>query len=140
MKHRGNVSDFTYIRDKELLEAFRSILKDKPQFDINWDFIFVVNMPCSRFWISEQRAAVVVSAILRGQPVLETMRPTKREMFLEIYRRTVAMRNTHPTMPLQDVIFAVVNSPAPKFYMMPLYARRIIYDTKKKSRNKSQNL
>ena len=131
MKHAGNTSDFIEIRNKELLMAFRKVLKEKPQFDINWDFTFVVNTPCSRFCISEQRAAVVISAILRGQPVLQAMRPTKREMFLEIYSRFIALRIDHPDAPLNDLVFMAVNSPAPKFYMKPRHAREIIYKIKK---------
>ncbi len=131
MKHPGNISDFTHMRNSELLRAFRKVFAQKAFFDITKDYGQVVNTPCSRFWISEERATAVISAIMRGQPILSSMRPTKREMFLEIYRRVLAMRNDNPDMPLCDIVFHVVNSPAPKFYMKPRHAREIIYKIKK---------
>lgn len=54
---------------------------------------------------------------MRGKPVLETMRSTKREMFEEIYKRVVALKEKHPDWHLCQLVFEVVNSPAPKFYM-----------------------
>lgn len=127
MKHQGNVSDFAYLRNAELMAAFRKVLDEKQFFDINKDFELVVNQPCSRFWVSEERATIVVAAIMRGQPIIHTMRPTKQEMFLEIYHRTIALRKERHNTRLFDIVFEVVNSPAPKFYMRPLYASKIIY-------------
>lgn len=127
MKHQGNVSDFAYLRNAELMAAFRKVLDEKQFFDINKDFEQVVNQPCSRFWTSEERATNVVAAIMRGQPIIHTMRPTKQEMFLEIYHRVMALRKERPNTQLFDIVFEVVNSPAPKFYMHPRYARKVIY-------------
>lgn len=73
--------------------------------------------PRPRFRVSEERAAAVVSAIMRGKPVLDTMRPSKREMFEEIHRRVLALKASHPDWHLSELIYEVVNSPAPKFYM-----------------------
>jgi len=130
MKYPGSISDFTQMRNDELIRAFRKVFAQKTFFDITKDYEQVVNMPCSRFWISEARASIVVSAIMRGQPILNTMRPTKREMFLEIYNRVLAIREKKPDTPLIDIVFEVVNSPAPKFYMKPRHARNIIYKMK----------
>ena len=88
-------------------------------------------MPCSRFWVSEERATAVISAMLRGQPILDTMRPTKREMFLEIFRRVEEKQKEFPDMPLCDIVFFVVNSPAPKFYMKPKHASDTMYKIKR---------
>lgn len=59
------------------------------------------------------------------------MRPTKREMFIELHARVCNIRNDAPEMNLYDAVFLAVNSPAPKFYMTPGYALNIIYKTKK---------
>lgn len=131
MKHQGNTSDFTHKRNHELMRAFRQVLAKKHYFNIKKDFEQVVNMPCSRFWVSEERATAVISAILRGQPILDTMRPTKREMFLEIYSRVQEKQKEFPEMPLCDIVFFVVNSPAPKFYMKPKHASDTIYKIKR---------
>lgn len=73
----------------------------------------------------------VVSAMRKGKPILDTMRPTKREMFQEIYRRVDALREKYPDSTLFDLVMEVVNSPAPKFYMRPRCAMEIIYKIKK---------
>lgn len=131
MKHQGNFSDFTHLRNKELMRAFREVFAKKMSFDISKDFELVVNSPCSRFWISEERATAIISSILRGNDALVGMRQSKQEMFKEILSRVIALRDKNPDMQLRDIVFQVVNSPAPKFYMKPRHAREIIYKIKK---------
>ena len=48
----------------------------------------VANSPCSRFWVSEERAAIVISTLLAGK-VIPNMRKNKREMFDEIFQDIV---------------------------------------------------
>ena len=67
MKHPGSCSEFSAQRNAELLRAYRNVLSKKSYFNVNSDFNMVVNEPCSRFWISEERAMIVVSAMLRGE-------------------------------------------------------------------------
>lgn len=131
MKHTGNTSHFSHMRNRELMTAFRHVLSQKKYFNIKKDFELIVNMPCSRFWVSEERATAVISNMLRGQPILNTMRPTKREMFLEIFRRVEEKQKEFPNMPLCDIVSLVVNSPANKFYMTPRYAFNTVYKIKK---------
>ncbi len=131
MKHKGSTSDFTSMRNHELMRAFRLVLEQKKYFNIKKDFEHVVNIPCSRFWVTEERALAVVKAILQDKPILDTMRQTKREMFLEIFRRVLEKQKECPDMSLYDVVFEVVNSPAPKFYMKPKHASDTIYKIKR---------
>ena len=91
----------------------------------------IVNMPCARFWVSEERANVVISAMMQGKPILKTMRPMKREMFQEIYRRVMELKKKRPDDKLFDLVFSAVNSQAPKFYMRPRCAMETIYKIKK---------
>ena len=113
------------------MRAFREAIDKSPFIDISEVSEIMVNMPCSRFWVSEERAMVVVTDMLKGKPVLNSMRPTKREMFKEIYSRVMALRKQQPHEPLFDLVTNVVNSPAPKFYMRPRCAMEIIYKIKK---------
>lgn len=117
MKYFGSVLSFTRERNTALLKAYREQVNAVDYVRLNEICVKIVNSPSPRFWVSEERAAAVVSAIMRGKPVLETMRPTKREMFEEIYCRVVALKKQHPDWHLCQLIFKVVNSPAPKFYM-----------------------
>lgn len=117
MKSLGSVLAFTCERNAALLSAYRRHVGAASFIRLNEIGQKIVDSPSPRFWVSEERAAAVVSAIMRGKPVLETMRPSKREMFEEIYRRVVALKARHPDWTLCRLVFEVVNSPAPKFYM-----------------------
>ena len=133
MKHKGCILEFTNQRNKELMKTFRKTLGEFSFIDIKKVSEVVVNSPCSRFWVSEDRAYIVISVMMKGQYALDSMHQYKREMFLEIFKRVQAMREENPEMPMDDIIFDVVNSPAPKFYMKPRYAMNIIYSIKKNS-------
>lgn len=117
MKSFGSVLAFTRERNAALLKAYRQQIDAAGFIRLREIGENIVNSPSPRFWVSEERAAAVVSAIMRGKPVLKTMRPTKREMFEEIHRRVVALKQLHPDWNLGRLVCEVVNSPAPKFYM-----------------------
>lgn len=117
MKSFGSILTFTRERNAALLKAYREQVNAAGFVRMNEIGEKIVNSPSPRFWVSEERAAAVVSAIMRGKPVLETMRQTKREMFEEIHRRVVALKKLHPDWYLCELVQEVVNSPAPKFYM-----------------------
>lgn len=117
MKHIGSVSHFISERNRALLSEFRRQVSKCAFVTLNEIGERVVNSPAPRFWVSEERAAIVVSAIMRGKPVLKTMRLSKREMFEEIHRRVVILKKSHPDWFLYELVHEVVNSPAPKFYM-----------------------
>lgn len=131
MKYHGCILEFTDKRNEELMKAFRDAINQRDFIDITEISQQIVNVPCSRFWVSEERAMVVVQAIIKGKPVLDTMRPTKREMFQEIHRRVMELREEDKDTPLFNLVMKVVNSPAPKFYMRPRCAMEIIYKIKK---------
>lgn len=117
MKSFGAVLAFTHERNKALIDAFRKYAEESEYINLKEIGHKIVNSPAPRFWVSEERATMVVSRILRGKPVLDTMRPTKRQMFEEIYRRVVRLQMEKPDCPLCHLVCLVVNSPAPKFYM-----------------------
>ena len=130
MKYHGCILEFTDERNDELMRAFREAINKRTFIDITEISEEVVNMPCSRFWVSEERAMVVVTALIKGKPVLDTMRPTKREMFQEIYNRVLDYQKHFPDASLFELVLKAVNSPAPKFYMTPRSAMEIIYKIK----------
>lgn len=78
----------------------------------------VAESPSSRFWVSEERASIVVSAMLAGKP-LPRMNKNKLEMFKEIFTRFLQLKKIFPKRSVYDLVFDIVNQPAPKFYMTP---------------------
>ncbi len=93
-------------------------------------FEHIVNQPCRRFWVSNIRAMVVIADMLRGRD-LGSMRPSKREMFREIFDRVLVMRAKHPGLSLYKLVSMVVEQPAPKFYLSPSSAKIMICKARK---------
>ena len=74
----------------------------------------IVNSPCSRFWVSGFRAAVVMAGIMRGDD-----------------RRVLELQKRHPDYSLYRLACLAVLQPAPKFYMSPSSAKIMFYKAKK---------
>lgn len=68
--------------------------------------------------------------MLKGDK-LEKMRPLKREMFTEIFKRVKKVLEGEPELSIYNCCIRVVNTPAPKFYMTPLSIRETIYKIKR---------
>ena len=123
MKPYGSILEFTRERNADLMRAYRHQIRQARHIRMRDIGAAIVNMPAARFWVSEERATIVVSALLSGRDLPENMRPTKCEMFSEIYHRV-------PKASVFELVCEVVNSPAPKFYMLPRSAMDIIYKIK----------
>ena len=67
MKKLGSTSDFTEARNKELLRAVRRLVMDPSCKSMTEVYARAVMEPCSRFWVSEMRAADVISNIISCQ-------------------------------------------------------------------------
>ena len=86
----------------------------------------IVEMPASRFWVSEPRAAAVVGRMLRGCDFSD-MFSERRRMYEEITRRVREIMDSEPGLSISSAVFRVVNSEAPRFYISAYTARSIIY-------------
>lgn len=129
MKYFGSIMDFTAQRNDDLMRVYRKQLKDA-RFIIMPDiFELVANSPASRFWVSEERAAIVISAMWAGKP-LPRMRSNKREMFEEIFHRFCVERELNPSASVYELVAKIVNQPAPKFYLTPRTVGEFIYRIK----------
>ena len=129
MKYFGCIQDFTRERNADLMRAYREQLTlarfvVKPEI-----FKKVAESPASRFWVSEERAAVVISAMAKGKP-LPCMTSNKREMFEEIYRRFLIEQRKNPKKTVYELVTKIVNQPSPKFYFTPRTVGEIIYRIK----------
>lgn len=130
MKKEGNVCEFIAERNAELHASFMEVLRTRTDLALKEMFGVAALMPASRFWVSEERAAFVLSAMLRGEPLPE-MLPKRLEMYLEMKKRAEKLLNRFPDMPMTRVAAAVVYSEAPEFYLEPKSARAIIYRIRK---------
>lgn len=125
MKHKGSKFEYQDERDKDLMRAYHEQIASCDTIVLSDIFRNVVEMPSARFWVSEERAAIVIAKMFRGDK-LEKMRPNAREMYFEIYKRVVSEMETYPDKSIAEIIFQVIRQPAPKFYLTPDTARVIV--------------
>lgn len=132
MRKRGSKFEYEALRNHELRKAYKRALVSCANIRSTDCLKIAVNTPCSRFWVSEERAAVIIAALMRGENPLESMGPNKREMYEEIYSRFLAEFNKDPAQPIRDLVHDVVMQPAPKFYLTPTSAGVILSKTRTK--------
>lgn len=129
MKYFGSILDFTRERNKDLMRVYHEKLAEASIIVMPVIFELVAESPASRFWVSEERAAIVISAMAAGKP-MPRMRSNKREMFNEIYRRYLIMRKDCPDKSVYEIVTKIVNQPTPKFYLTPRTVGEFIYRIK----------
>ena len=129
MKYFGSILEFTRARNADLMRAYRETLAEASIIVMPVIFELVAESPASRFWVSEERAAIVISTMAAGKP-MPRMRRNKREMFEEIYRRFIIMKQEFPDKSVYELVTNIVNQPAPKFYLTPRTVGDFIYRIK----------
>ena len=131
MKHKGAEAVYSAERDKDLLRAYREVLTRHRHIYLPRVVEEVASSPSKRSWVSEERAKIVLGEIARGRS-LERMNKTRRDMYMEIYRRVCLLQKEQPDLSLNRLIETVIESPAPCFYLTPQSAKVILHRIKKK--------
>lgn len=130
MKHRGAMMEYAGERMKDLMRAHDEYISSCQYIRMSDVYAAIVNMQSRRFWVSDTRAAKVIYAMLRGTTP-KGMRPLKREMFEEILRRVLALREERPGLAIRACCRIVVAQPAPKFYLAPGSAKVMVCKARK---------
>ena len=112
-------------RNDDLLRAFYERCQATPEALVSTIISDTVRMPSERFYVSDERAARVVSALMQGRDYPK-MLSTHREMYAEILRRVLHLRSEHPDWCVLQLVREVLRSPAPQFYLTPSSAYTII--------------
>ena len=129
MKYFGSILDFTRERNADLMRVYRDRLAEASIIIMPVIFQLVADSPASRFWVSEERAAIVISAMAAEYPS-SPQATTEQELFEEIYRRYLLMREDYPDKSVYELVTKIVNQPAPKFYLTPRTVGEFIYRIK----------
>lgn len=125
MKHKGCKFEYGTERDKELLRAYREQIGKCSVIVPSEICKAVVEMPAKRFWVSDERAAIVIARMFKGDRLTD-MRNNTREMYYEIFRRVKELKKKRPAMTIIGAVSYVVSRPAPKFYLTPGSAGMIL--------------
>lgn len=136
MKHKGSQSYYKEELEADLLRAYKEQLAiSKGNISLPEVAKNIANSPSKRFWISEERALKVMYRMMHGDD-LSDMKPTKRDMYQEIYRRFREYKQDHPSLTSKDIIFHVCNEPAPKFYYTPKSIIVLLHKVRKEEKRR----
>lgn len=138
MKHVGCVTNFKTERGKALYKAFVEEMGECKGLTINELCIRVSTKPSPRFWVSEERAAVVVSRIFKGDLLIE-MSKQKREMFFEIAEKVGDVLKHHKGMSINEACIKVVNGKASRFHLTPMTIKVLIGNYRRKKKLKIED-
>jgi len=130
MKPHGSRYEYEDQRNDNLMQVYHEIIVKAHHVRMPDIYEKVANSPSRRFWVSAERAAIVVSSMMRGDK-LKRMRPLKQQMYNEIYRRVIVLRKQKPNLPISQLVAQVVEQPAPKFYITPGSAKVLICKIRK---------
>lgn len=136
MKRKGSTFEFARERDEDIRRAYSYLVDHCEKVELQDVFHRLVNMPSKRFWVTPDRAAIVIHSMMRGDR-LENMRPMKREMFEELYKIVMQLMVKHPKATMQELCAIAVLQPAPKFYLT-VGSAIVIWHKAKKNRRKSR--
>ena len=133
MKKKGTISQLKHERDDDLMRAYLQEISGRPHILLPDVLRAVVSSPSKRFWVTSERASIVVYNMMKGDR-LEHMRPLKRKMFREIYRRVMKLKRNYPQLSISILTEQAVSQPAPEFYITWQSAKVIISRIRKHRR------
>ena len=110
--------DFEKERNDDLMRNFKHLVATTSHINMPALCRKLVKLPSRRFYVSEKRAAAVIGRMMKGYD-LSDMRPLRAEMFREIYKRVMEMRDTDEkrTKSISHIVSLVVLQQAPQFYL-----------------------
>ena len=73
--------EYSKERMDDLMRAYDEYIASYGYIRMSELYNTIVNQPSARFWVSDIRAALVVSAIMRGEADLDSMWTLKKEMY-----------------------------------------------------------
>ena len=80
MKYKDSRCYFIEERDADLLRAYKEIINVRDNIRLSEIEEKLAQSPSRRFWVSEDRAYIVILDLLKGKP-LDNMIPTRKEMY-----------------------------------------------------------
>ena len=120
----------TVARNNDLYDAFKHVISDMDHIVLDEALTLTVNSPAKRFYISADRAyGVIVRWDKYGKTRL--LSDERQEMYDELYRIIVRLREIRPELPLQHLIEIAIDQPAPKFYLKTNSAKIILCNFKR---------
>ncbi len=119
-------------RNKDLLSVFHKILLSSTghiTLSIIIDKLY--HHPAQRFYISEEEAIKNVYSIIKnGKPKIRKKSDLRNQMYEEITRRALQIKEKDIQRPLNKIIDEVIYQSAPMFYLTKKTLRKLISNLK----------
>ena len=114
-------------RDLELFRAYQKALREHDFSDQRQAVDYVRKHEAPRWFVSKEHCAAVISSWLRGKEFFK-MRSNKARKFRAMYELYIQMKQLFPYCAMNhlDVCAALVEMPAPEWYIDHQLASRII--------------
>lgn len=125
MKKKGSVCDFSQERNDALKEVYYKLLREMRSCSVAEIHKAMAKHPAPRFYVSEMRALTVVRHRQRTGE-FPVMLGSRIRMFEEIWRRYELRRALDKESSDLDIVFDIVNSEAPGFFLTPGSIRTIL--------------
>lgn len=135
MKYKDSRCYFIEERDADLLRAYKEIINVRDNIRLSEIEEKLSQSPSRRFWVSEDRAYIVILDLLKGKP-LDNMIPTRKEMYQEIFRRFQIHKSNEPYLSNMDIIKRVCAEKAPSFYLTPQSIHVILSRVRKEEKQR----
>lgn len=92
----------------------------------------IAKMPAPRYWVSENRAAAVISLLEKGWTFPPKTIEQRKRLFTHLYLRYKEEKAKTPDKPLTRIVLELVLSPAPESFLSPSSIPRYIIDYREK--------
>ncbi len=135
MKYKDSRCYFIQERDADLLSAYQKIIKVRDNIRLSEIEQKLTQSPSRRFWVSEDRAYIVILDMLKGKS-LDNMIPTRKAMYQEIFRRFQIHKSNEPQLSNMEIIKRVCAEKAPSFYLTPQSIHVILSRVRKEEKQR----
>ena len=143
MRKKGSVFVLSDSRNRDLLRAYNEQVKKQlclyGRITKTGLIERTVSSPASRFWVSSERACVIIYRLEKGESI-GYMKENKLRFYTELYKAFCLYREQHPEVTcVKHLVEIVVMQPAPCFPITPRVARNIIEKMRRKCQKEKIN-
>lgn len=138
MKQKGALMEHSEERVRDLMRAHDSYIDQCRVIRMPEVYKAIAEHKARRFYVSDTRANVVVTHLLKWGKAPGRMLPLKRMMYEEITRRVKQRMKEMPMQPVRAIVAQVVREPAPQFYITAGTAKVMVCKWKRKMKQLEQ--
>lgn len=131
-KKKGSICDYKEERDAFLFKTYKRLIREVDSIHMfcrtrngNHSTLIptrlpeeIAKTPAPRYWISENRASFVVSAMEKGIEMPNII-PCRKRLYEHLYKLYKEEKNKHPQRSTYSIMSEIVYSPAPESFVSP---------------------